>query len=78
MAAKPFEPVAEVQATRRLQAVHSDVCGPITPQSTGRSKNFVTFTDEYSRATSVHFMTRKSEVLEKFCEFEATVVGETG
>ena len=78
MAAKPFEPVGEVRATRRLQIVHSDVCGPITPQSTGGSKYFVTFTDEYSRATSVHFMTKKSKVLEKFREIEATVVGETG
>ena len=78
MAAKPFEPVGEARATRRLQTVHSDVCGPITPQSTGGSKYFVTFTDEYSRATSVYFMTRKSEVLDKFREFEATVVGETG
>ena len=66
MAVKPLEPVEEVWATRRLQTVHSDVCGPITPQSTGGSKYFVTFTDEYSRATSVHFMTRKSEVMDKF------------
>lgn len=78
MAAKPFEPVGELRATRRLQTVHSDVCGPITPQSNGGSKYFVTFTDEYSRATSVYFMTRKSETLDKFREFEATVVGETG
>ena len=78
MVTKPFEPVGEARVTRRLQAVHSDVCGPITPKSTGGSKYFVTFTDEYSRATSVYFMTRKSEVLDKFREFEATVVGETG
>ena len=77
MAAKPFEPVGEVRATRRLQVVHSDVCGPVSPQSTGGSKYFVTFTDDYSRATSVHFMTKKSEVQEKFRDFEATVVGET-
>ena len=77
LTAKPFEPVGEVRATRRLQTVHSDVCGPITPQSTGGSKYFVTFTDEYSRATSVYFMIRKSEVLDKFREFEATVVGES-
>ena len=78
MAAKPFEPVGEVHTTRRLQIVHSDVCGPVTTQSTGGSKYFVTFADECSRATSVHFMTKKSEVLEKFRELEATVVGETG
>ena len=78
MAAKSFEPVGEVRATRRLQTVHSDVCGSITPQSTGGSKYFVTFTDEYSRATSVYFMARKWEVPDKFCEFKVTVVGETG
>ena len=80
IAAILFEPVGEVHATRMLQIVHSDVCGPIMPQSTVGSKYFVTFTDEYSRATSVHFMTKKSDVLEflKFCEFEATVFGETG
>ena len=78
MVPKPLEPVGEVRATRRLQTVHSEVCGPITTQSTGGSKYFVTFTDEYSRATSVHFMTSKSEVLDNFCDFEANVVGETG
>ena len=78
MTAKQFEPVGEMRATRRLQTVHSDVCGPITPQSNGGSKYFATFTDEFSRATSVYFMTKKSEVLDKFREFEATVVGETG
>ena len=78
MAVKPFEPVGVVRATRRLQIVHSDVCGPITPQSTGGSKYFVIFRDEYSRATSVHFRTKKSEVLGKFREFEATIVCETG
>ena len=78
MVMKPFEPVGEMRATWRLQIVHSDVCGHITLQSTGGSKYFVTFTDKYSRATTVHFVTRKSEVLDKFRESQANAVGESG
>ena len=68
---KPFKPVGEIRSTRRLQLVHSDVCGPMQTASMGGKKYFVTFIDDYSRCCSVYFLRHKSEVMEKFKEFEA-------
>ena len=36
-------------AERKLQLVHSDVCGPMRTQSFGNHLHFVTFIDDYSR-----------------------------
>lgn len=66
MKRKPFESVGEIRSTRRLQRVHSDVCGPMSVESIGRQKYFVTFIDDYTRCCSVYFMRQKSEVFEKF------------
>ena len=68
----PFNSVGEIRSTEKLQLVHSDVCGPMSTESIGGKKYFVTFTDDYSRCCSVYFMKHKSEVLEKFKDFETT------
>ncbi len=67
----PFKPVGEIHSTRKLQLVHSDVCGPMPTESIGGCRYYVTFIDDYSRCCNVYFMKHKSEVLEKFKEFEA-------
>ncbi len=38
----PFKPVGEIQSTRRLELVHSDVAGPMKTKSFGGAKYFVT------------------------------------
>eukprot|EP00794_Sanderia_malayensis_P003880 gene3880-4423_t len=73
MTRKPFKNVG-IRATRKLQLVHSDVCGPMQCESIGGMKYFVTFTDDYSRCVAVYFMRKKSEVLEKFKLFEASTI----
>lgn len=78
MGRKPNKPVGEVRSTRRLQLVHTDVCGPMQTVSHGGSKYYVTFTDDFSRYCSVYFMTKKSEVFEKFKEFELEKSNECG
>ena len=72
------KPVGEIRTTRRLELVHSDVWGPCTPVSFGGSRYFVSFTDDFSRCTNLYFMKTKGEVLEKFKEFEAHAVGDSG
>ena len=62
----PFKSVGEIHSSRKLELVHSDVCGPIPTESIGRCKYFVTFIDDYSRCCSVYFMKNKNEVLDKF------------
>ena len=75
---KPFKSVGDILSTEKLQLVHSDVCGPMPTESIGRKKYFVTFTDDYSHYCSVYFMSHKSEVLEKFKEFEAATTSTCG
>ena len=75
---KPFKGLTEVQTKQKLQLVHSDVCGPMSVTSLGGSRYFVTFTDDYTRCSRVYFLKRKSEVLEKFKEFESEATNSTG
>jgi hypothetical protein len=72
----PFKPVGEIRSTRRLELVNSDVAGPMKTESFGGAKYFVTFIDDYSRCVTVYPMKHKSEVLEKFKEWEAAVTNE--
>lgn len=73
-----FKPVGDIRSTRKLQLVHSDVCGPMQTESLGGHRYFVTFIDDYSRCCQVHFMKHKSEVSEKFKEFAAVTQNECG
>lgn len=75
---KPFKSVGGNHSTRKLRLVHSDVCGPMQTESIGGQKYFVTFIDDYSRCCAVYFLKQKSEVLDKFKEFEAIVENECG
>ena len=70
MQRKPFKTVDHEQSTRKLELIHSDVCGPIQVDSIGRNKYFVTFIDDYSHCVFVYFIKHKSEVPKKFREFE--------
>ena len=78
MCRKPFPAVGDIRSMQRLQLVHSDVCGPMHMPSIGGAKYFVTFIDNYTRCCAAHFMRHKSEVLEKFIEFEASITNSVG
>lgn len=70
--------MGEIQLTRKLQLVHSDICGPMQTQLIGGAKYFVTFIDDYTRCCAVYFMKYKSEVLDKFKEVEVTSTNDAG
>lgn len=59
------------RSSRVLELIHSDVCGPMSQPAWDGSRYFVTFTDDFSRATMVYCIERKSEVFSKFKEFVA-------
>lgn len=59
------------RSSRILKLIHSDVCGPMPMTAYDGSRYFVTFTDDFSRASMICCIQRKSEVLEKFKEFIA-------
>lgn len=75
---KPFKSIGEIRTKRRLQLVHSDVCGPMRTKSIDGCRYFVTFIDDYSRCCKVYFMKQKCEVLDKFKEFEMIFTNECG
>ena len=78
MSRKPFPTVSEIRSKRRLELVHSDLCGPMHTKSIGGARFFVTFVDDYTRCCSVYFMKQKSEVFDKFKEFEARASNDSG
>ena len=47
-------------------------------ESIGGRRYFVTFIDDYKRCCRVYFIRNKSEVLDKFREFESCVTNECG
>ena len=56
-----------------LQLVHSDVFGPVSVPSLGKSVYYVSFIDDFSRNTWIHFLKNKSEVFDRFKMFKALV-----
>ena len=66
------------RASRPLELVHTDVCGPLKPMSNGKNRYFLTFIDDYSRKTWVYFLRRKSEVFEVFKEFKNLIEKQSG
>lgn len=63
----------ERKPKRVLEVISSDVCGPISPQTRDNMKYYVSFVDHYTHFSQVYLMKNKSEVLEKFKEYEAQV-----
>ena len=68
-----FSKESTFRAFKSLQLVHTDVCGPISPNSLGGNKYFLTFTDDFSRKTWVYFLKNKSEVFEIFKKFKISI-----
>ncbi|KAL0356305.1 UNVERIFIED_CONTAM: Retrovirus-related Pol polyprotein from transposon TNT 1-94 [Sesamum radiatum] len=77
-ARKSFPKETLSRATKPLQLVHADVCGPFNPQSFGKSSYFILFIDDFTRKTWVYFLKHKSEAFEIFKRFKTRVEKESG
>ena len=73
-----FPKDGSVGAARKLQLVHSDVCGPMRIPSIGKHLYFVTFIDDYSRLAWVYPLKEKSEVFGCFKIFLAMAENVSG
>ncbi|MCO5600359.1 hypothetical protein L7F22_054470 [Adiantum nelumboides] len=73
-----FSQDGSVRATRKLQLVHSDVCGPMRTPSVGNSLYFVTLIDDFSRFCWVYPLKAKSHVFAIFQHYVSMVENETG
>lgn len=60
------------------EVMHTDVCGPMSVESPGGSKYFLTFKDDASGYRHVYFLKQKSQVYEKFKEFEKMILNKFG
>ena len=56
-----------------LELIHTNVCGPISPNAMGGFKYFVTFIDDYSRFGKVKLISKKSKVLDAFKKFKDAI-----
>ena len=70
-------PSGATRAEGILQLVHSDVFGPVSVPSLGKSIYHVSFIDDFSRKTWIYFLRKKFEVFDRFKEFKALVENQT-
>jgi len=61
-----------------LGLVHSDICGPISTESLGGAKYFVTFTDDRTRYTETTMLRNRSDILEAFKNYKLKAEKQTG
>lgn len=61
------------RATRPLEMVQIDICGPINSTTWDGKRYFITFLDDYTHSCLVYLISSKSETLKYFNIFEAMV-----
>ena len=66
-------PSSESKEKGILEIIHSDVCGPMSSSSLCGYVYYVSFIDDFSRKTWIHFLKSKDEVFSKFKEFKALI-----
>ncbi|KAL8100917.1 hypothetical protein AgCh_032970 [Apium graveolens] len=70
---KPCPRKATYSASKVLQLVHGDLCGPIEPTTLGGNKYFFLLMDDISRVMWVYIIKRKDEAFGMFKKFRAQV-----
>lgn len=73
--AKPFAQ-SRPRATRPLEIIHSDVCGPFQKQS-DRKRYFITFIDDFTRMVFVYGLKEKGQAFDAFTSFKSLVENQT-
>ena len=70
-------PSKEYFASKPLQLVHTDLCGPTRTMLLNVEKYFMLFIDDYTRMTWVTFLKHKLEAFNKFKIFRKMVENES-
>lgn len=73
----PF-PNSESRASKPLELVHTDLCGPFEVPSLAGSRYFVSFIDDATRKVFVYTLRTKDQVYEAYEDFKAMVERQTG
>lgn len=59
------------RSSRVLELIHSDVCGPMSESAWDKSRYFVTFIDDFTRASMVFCIEHKGDVFDLFKQYVA-------
>lgn len=68
-ARKSFPKKAKWRASKALELIHSDICGPMRMQTIGDCKYFTTFIDNFSRKCLIFFLKEKSQAIHFFFKY---------
>jgi len=69
----PYPQVSRWRATKALELIHVDLCGPITPRTVGGNRYFMLLIDDFSRWSYVYMLKTKDQALDAFVKFKAEV-----
>ena len=70
-ARKSFPSSAKFRASRPLELIYGDLCGPFAPETLGGSKYFLLLVDDCTRMLWVSLLKQKLEAFEAFKSFKA-------
>lgn len=65
----PINKIDARRSNRILELVHTAICGPMSERALDGARYFISFTDDYSRATQIFCMKRKGDALERFKDY---------
>ena len=74
---KPFPQATAYRASKHLELVDADLCGPFTPPTPSHKRYIFALIDNHSRYMWTVLLTEKSEAFEKFKIFKKRVEQET-
>lgn len=74
----PYPKGRSWRARKRLELIHTDICGPMKTHSLGQQRYFIIFIDDFSRMTWIYFLKEKSEAFITFKRFKALVEKQSG
>lgn len=61
------------RASEKLELIHADLCGPITPISQGGKRYLFVLVDDFSRKIWIYFLADKAETFDVFKTFKSSV-----
>ncbi|XP_042756658.2 retrovirus-related Pol polyprotein from transposon TNT 1-94 [Lactuca sativa] len=73
-----FPASTNYRAKKKLELVHGDLCGPVSPPTPAGNIYFMLLVDDYSRVMWVFFIKTKDEAFRTFTDFRSKVENETG
>lgn len=65
-----FPKKSKWRASEKLELIHADLCGPITPTSHSGKRYLFVLVDDFSRKVWIYFLVNKSEAFETFKVFK--------